>query len=154
RGDVETSRGEGAVDRDDLAQVGARNAGALAPGDRGADEARHPFFLLEQPRFEEGGVAVRSGLSILIPRSHLPMVATAGSEGRSLVGDVDGSIAVDLAGVPDVALVVLELGRRRCNDDLVRRLVGPSPRILHYPREARLGDVDAERVGEILRAQL
>ena len=75
------------------------------------------------------------------------MVAGVGLEGGAGVGDEDGVVVVDAAGVPDD-------GAGGGDFELIGELGGAGAGVGEFPGEARGGFVESERVDEVFGAKV
>jgi hypothetical protein len=89
-----------------------------------------------------------------VPEADGPVGALAGGERRSGVGDGEGIIAGDFAGVPEIGLTGLEAGGRAGDEDFVGGLRVAAVGGTHFPAESGVVLVDADRIVFVLDAEV
>ena len=82
------------------------------------------------------------------------MAVHAGGEGFALIGDFDGLVGSEFAAVPEVALVLLEEGGGRGDEDAVGGLFLGALGGAEGPTESGRVGVDGDGVGEIFAAEV
>ncbi len=90
---------------------------------------------------------------MFVPDANFPVALFPAGQRLSLIFDIHRLVGKDLATVPFVADVGLELFDARCNQNVICRLqLGPLFRF-KQPAEARSGRIDTQRVGRVLAGQ-
>ena len=108
-----------------------------------ADPAGVPVGGLEQPHGEGGGGTPGSGFAAIGPDAHLPIDALAGGKRLAGVGDPDGVLGGDAAGVPEVALIFAQGIGGAGHQDAVSALGAQAGGGIEHPTEAGVRLVDA-----------
>ena len=116
-----------------------------------------PIGRVEQSHRPARRLAPSRRLARVVPHPHLPKALLLRAQRLACVADLDGLVCVDLTAVPQVALVGLELVAVAGDQDLVAALGLTAGSVLtrvQDPAQARLQRINAQRVFQILAAQL
>ena len=150
-------RADRLLDLERLAKHGAR--GRLRPLDVEGqflgvrDPFRLPLGRIENAHRPKGRLAPIGRLAVLVPHADLPPALRVRRQRLAGILDLNRPIGLDSAGVPEIALVLLEQFGAAGHENLIGRLPLAALVGSHEPIQPRLGHVDAQGVFEIFATQ-
>ena len=113
-----------------------------------------PVRRLEQAHLPLRHRTPRAGLTVTVPSAHFPKAAFPRNQGLPGIYDLGALIGVQLAAVPEIAVIGVEQLGRGCHQHLVRCLPFGALVRSQQPAQTRTAGINAERVRQVLAPQI